>query len=100
MGLSFASREEFRRDRAGVLMNNQFRSYKMMRYGENPEYFVDFVETPRTDSPFGQRGLGEQGIIGMPAALANALSIASGVPLNQLPLTPESIWKTKGGGMN
>lgn len=97
MGLSFASREEFRHDGAGGLMNNQFRSYKVMRYGENPEYFVDFVETPRQDAPFGQRGLGEQGIIGMPAALANALSAASGVPLNKLPLTPESIWKAKGG---
>jgi CO/xanthine dehydrogenase Mo-binding subunit len=99
MGLSFASREEFLHDGAGGLMNNQFRSYKVLRYGENPEYVVDFVETPRIDAPFGQRGLGEQGLIGMPAALANALSAASGAPLNRLPLTPESIWKARGGAM-
>lgn len=97
MGLSFASREEFRHDPTGFLLNNQFRSYKVMRYGENPEYIVDFVETPRMDSPYGARGLGEQGLIGMPAALANALSLASGIPLNQLPLTTENIWKAKGG---
>ena len=30
----------------------------------------------------------------MPAALGNALSLAAGVELNQLPLTPESIWLT------
>ena len=51
MGLSFASREEFRHDSSGGLLNNQFRSYKVMRYGENPEYIVDFVETPKTDGP-------------------------------------------------
>lgn len=97
MGLSFASREEFRHDCNGGLMNNQFRSYKVLRYGENPEYIVDFVETPKADAPYGSRGLGEQGLIGMPAALANALSTAAGIPLNRLPLTPETIWKTKEG---
>lgn len=97
MGLSFASREEFRHDSTGVLLNNQFRSYKVMRYGETPEYIVDFVETPRIGAPYGSRGLGEQGLIGIPAALANALSTAAGQPLNRLPLTPETIWKIKGG---
>jgi len=99
MGLSFASREEFHFDAEGGMKNSQFRSYKVLRYGENPAYIVDFVETPRTDAPYGSRGLGEQGLIGMPAALANALSAAAGVPLNHLPLTPESIWKAKGGGL-
>jgi len=34
----------------------------------------------------------------MPAALANALSLASGVQLNHLPLLPETIWKSVKGG--
>lgn len=56
---------------------------------------MDFVETPHIDGPYGGRGIGEHGLIGMPAALANSLSLAAGVDLNQLPLTPELIWQEK-----
>ncbi|MCD9025483.1 xanthine dehydrogenase family protein molybdopterin-binding subunit [Cohnella silvisoli] len=94
MGLSFASREAFLFDNKGVILNSQLRTYKLIRYGEQPEYRVDFIETPHLEAPYGLRGIGEHGLIGMPAALANSLSTAVGVGLNQLPLTPESIWRT------
>lgn len=94
MGLSLASREAFVFDQAGAVMNDQLRTYKLLRYGEQPAYSVDFVETPHQEAPYGLRGIGEHGLIGMPAALANSLSTAMGVPLNRLPLTPESIWRT------
>lgn len=58
------------------------------------------METPHIDGPFGARGIGESGLIGMPAALANSLSLASGVKLNKLPITPEMIWREKGGAKN
>jgi len=68
----------------------------MLRYGEQPvEYLVDFIETPFAEGPYGARGIGEHGIIGMAAALANGLSEAAQVELNELPLIPELIWKTK-----
>ncbi|WP_366924484.1 hypothetical protein MFMK1_001462 [Metallumcola ferriviriculae] len=38
-------------------------------------------------------------ILLMGGALANALSSAAQVELNFLPLTPEAIWKQKGGSM-
>jgi len=98
MGLSFASREGFNYNLEGVVLDSQFRTYKLMRYGENPEYQVEFVETPQIDGPYGARGVGEHGTNGMAPALANVLSIAAQVPLNKLPLTPESIWEAKGGG--
>ncbi|GIP59293.1 xanthine dehydrogenase family protein molybdopterin-binding subunit [Paenibacillus woosongensis] len=94
MGLSLASREAFRFNPDGAILNRQFRTYKLIRYGEQPEYIVDFVETPHLEAPYGLRGIGEHGLIGMPAALANSLSAAAGVELNQLPLTPEMIWRT------
>ena len=78
-------------------MNNDLRSYKTLRFSDAPEYLVDFVENPQGDGPYGARGMGEQGVIGVPGALANALSRALGKPLNHLPLTPESIWKVKEG---
>jgi CO/xanthine dehydrogenase Mo-binding subunit len=56
---------------------------------------LGFVETPQLDSPYGARGIGEQGLMGMPGALGNALSLAAGVSLHHLPLIPELIWRTK-----
>jgi CO/xanthine dehydrogenase Mo-binding subunit len=97
MGLSWASRETFLFDRYERVLNPQLRTYRPLRFGEHPEYVVEFVETPQIDAPYGARGAGEHGLIGMPAALANALSIAAEVPLNELPLVPELIWRKKKG---
>jgi CO/xanthine dehydrogenase Mo-binding subunit len=54
---------------------------------------VDFVETPQGDGPYGARGLGEQGIIGMPGAMAAAFSRGIGKQLYRLPVTPEYLWR-------
>ncbi|AOY74618.1 xanthine dehydrogenase family protein molybdopterin-binding subunit [Clostridium formicaceticum] len=97
MGLNFGSSETFIFDEGGKVLNPRLRTYTPFRYGDHPEYIVSFVETPHIDSAYGARGLGEHGLIGMPAALANALSVASEVELNKLPLTPESIWMQKRG---
>jgi CO/xanthine dehydrogenase Mo-binding subunit len=93
MGLGYGSREELSYSDAGILQNPQFRTYKPLRYGEVQDFTVEFIETPELDAPYGERGLGEEGILGMPAALANALSTAAQVELNELPLVPERIWK-------
>lgn len=96
MGLSYATSEKFVFDELGVVQNTGLRNYPMLRFGEQPaDYQVDFIESPAADGPFGARGIGEYGVIGAPACLANSLSTASGVSLNQLPLTPEFIWKSK-----
>ena len=96
MGLSYATSEKFVFDDQGVVLNTGLRNYPMLRYGEQPaEYLVDFIESPAVDGPYGARGIGEYGVIGAPACLANSLSVAAGVDLNQLPLTPEFIWETK-----
>ncbi|MBB5172283.1 xanthine dehydrogenase family protein molybdopterin-binding subunit [Texcoconibacillus texcoconensis] len=97
MGLAFGGRETFVFDEQARVLNPRLRTYRPIHYGEHPEYIVEFVETPHIDAPYGARGAGEQGLLGMPAALGNALSTAVGVPLRQLPLTPELIWRTKEG---
>ncbi|NHM32690.1 xanthine dehydrogenase family protein molybdopterin-binding subunit [Neobacillus terrae] len=97
MGLAFAGRETFVMDELGRILNPQLRTYRPLRYGEQPEYMVDFIETPQLDAPYGARGVGEHGLLGMPAALANALSKAIGVPIYHLPLTPELLWRTREG---
>lgn len=95
MGLSFATNEVFHYNSRGQVVNDTLRNFKIMRYGEQPEYLIDYVETPQKDGPYGARGIGEQAIIGMPGALINALSRALDIQLKTLPLTPESLWKAK-----
>ncbi|MBC2723471.1 xanthine dehydrogenase family protein molybdopterin-binding subunit [Desulfosporosinus sp.] len=97
MGLNFGSSETFVFSEQGEVLNSRLRTYTPFRYGDHPEYVVSFIETPYIESAYGARGLGEHGLIGMPAALANALSVASGMELNRLPLTPEAIWRQKIG---
>lgn len=92
MGIGYATREAFIFDSREGVQNGSLRDYKVLRFGEDPQYFVDFVETPQGDGPYGARGLGEQGILGMPGAIAQAASLAAGVQLCELPLTPEYLW--------
>jgi CO/xanthine dehydrogenase Mo-binding subunit len=93
MGLGFAGGEAFSFDGRIRLLNGALRDFKIPRYGDHPEYIVDFLETPQRDGPYGARGLGEQGILGIPGALAGALSRGIGQPLNRLPLTAEALWQ-------
>jgi CO/xanthine dehydrogenase Mo-binding subunit len=97
MGLSYAQMEGYLFTKEGIILNNSLRTYKVVHFGENPEYLVDFIETPYLDGPYGARGAGEYGTIGMPGALANALSLAAKVPINYLPIVPELIWRLKEG---
>jgi CO/xanthine dehydrogenase Mo-binding subunit len=93
MGIGYTIREGFSYDQRERVINSDLRGYKVLRYGEHPEFYVDFVETPQGDGPYNARGLGEQGILGMPAAIASALSRAAGRHLTRLPLTPERVWR-------
>ncbi|MFW6211986.1 MAG: xanthine dehydrogenase family protein molybdopterin-binding subunit [Spirochaetota bacterium] len=97
MGIGYTTREAFAFDQRGRVLNGKLRDYKLVRYGEHPEYVVEFIETPQGDGPFGARGLGEQGIIGMPGALSAAFSRAIGTQIDELPITPELLWRLSGG---
>ena len=94
MGISMASREAFSYNEQGIPQLPNLRTYKLLHIGQEPDYRVDFVETPEQDSPYGVRSYSEHGIIGIPAALGNALSTAFGKEVFSLPLTPEKIWKS------
>lgn len=98
MGLGLATREEFSYNDDAILENTSLRTYKLIRYGENPKYMVDFLETPQIDAPFGAKGLAEHGIVGIPAAFANAISLAAEAEFDKIPISPEEIWKVKTGG--
>ncbi|MGE4277926.1 MAG: molybdopterin cofactor-binding domain-containing protein, partial [Lawsonibacter sp.] len=99
MGLGLGSRECFSYGPDGKVLDTSLRAYKVMHFGETPRYLVGFIETPQLDAPYGARGIAEHGIIGMPAALGNALSVAVQAQLDELPLTPETLWRIKTGGI-
>ncbi len=99
MGFGLATREKFTYDENAVLQDSSIRTYKLMHFGEQPRYIVDFVETPQKDAPFGARGMGEHGILGIPAAFTHAIQFATEKDFHQIPISPELIWKTVEGGL-
>ncbi len=93
MGMGYTTMEGFKLNDRGQVTNGSLRDYKIMRYGDHPEYKVEFLETPQLDGPHGARGLGEQAVIGMPGAIGNALSRAIGKGLYEIPITSERLYK-------
>jgi CO/xanthine dehydrogenase Mo-binding subunit len=93
MGISLASRELYSYDTNGIPQAPNLRTYKLLHIGQEPDYRVGFVETPENGSPYGVRSYSEHGVIGIPAALGNALSVAFGTEILSLPITPEMIWQ-------
>ncbi|HEV8519268.1 MAG TPA: xanthine dehydrogenase family protein molybdopterin-binding subunit, partial [Burkholderiales bacterium] len=52
--------------------------------------------TPSPLTTFGQKGSGEAGYLGAPAAVANAINDALaplGVSIEILPITPDALWR-------
>ena len=94
MALGLATSENLCFNKHLQVLNGSFRSFKPLRIGDEPEYLVDFLETPQKDGPYGARGLGEQAAIGIPGAIANALSKALNTAINHLPLTSEELWRS------
>jgi xanthine dehydrogenase YagR molybdenum-binding subunit len=66
--------------------------YYVPTHADVPDFDVSFVEYPDyLLSPMGARGIGEIGICGVPAAIANAIFHATGKRLRQLPITIEQL---------
>jgi CO/xanthine dehydrogenase Mo-binding subunit len=90
-GLGYALWEEMVWD-SGRLANPSFMDYKIPgTMDAPPEIHPIIVEKPDADGPFGAKGIGEPPIVGLAPAIANALTHATGVRLNTLPMTPERV---------
>ncbi|MGM0688179.1 MAG: xanthine dehydrogenase family protein molybdopterin-binding subunit [Bacillota bacterium] len=92
MGLSTALYEEVRFDK-GIILNRNFTDYKIATIENTPHIDSFIIETPEVNGPYGARGIGEQPMIGVAPAIANAVSDALGVEFNTFPLTPERVWQ-------
>jgi xanthine dehydrogenase YagR molybdenum-binding subunit len=92
MGIGFALFEARRLDPAlGMMMNPTMDDYKMVGPLDVPEIKVMFVEVANGITNTGVLGLGEASHVASAAAVACAVYDAIGVPVRDLPMTPDRV---------
>jgi xanthine dehydrogenase YagR molybdenum-binding subunit len=91
-GLSQALLEETVRDPRGAVITDNFADYHVPVNADIHDIDVTFIEEPDLAfNPLGARGVGEIGITGVAAAVANAVYHAIGVRVRDLPILPEKL---------
>ncbi len=92
-GIGMALLEETVRDpRAGAVVTNNLADYHVPVNADVHAIEVLFIEEPDlTFNPLGARGMGEIGITGVAAAIANAVYHATGVRVREVPIVPERL---------
>jgi CO/xanthine dehydrogenase Mo-binding subunit len=91
-GIGNALIEEMVYDNA-ELQNDTMLDYRVPTFEDLPEEMTCIiVENGDGPGPWGAKGCGEGAFAAISAAIVNALADA-GVPMNQLPMTPERVWR-------
>ncbi len=92
MGLGLALSEETLFDpRSGRVMNPSLAEYHVPVHLDVPEIDVMWTDIPDPQAPLGARGIGEIGITGTAAAIANAVFNATGKRVRDLPITLDKL---------
>jgi len=92
MGLGLALMEETQFDeRNGRIMNPSLWEYHVPVQMDVPEIEVMWTDIPDPHAPMGARGIGEIGITGTGAAIANAVYNACGKRVRELPITLDKL---------
>ncbi|MEU8690131.1 xanthine dehydrogenase family protein molybdopterin-binding subunit [Streptomyces sp. NPDC048665] len=91
-GISMALHEEAVRDRvSGGHVGADLAGYHVATHADVPRIEADWIEDTDPDDPVGIKGIGEIGIVGAAAAVANAVWHATGVRHRSLPIRPDRI---------
>jgi xanthine dehydrogenase YagR molybdenum-binding subunit len=92
-GISFALLEHTAYDeRLGRIVNNNLAEYHVPTNADVGAIDVLWIEEPDHHvSPMGAKGIGEIGITGSAAAIANAIYHATGKRVRDLPITPDKL---------
>ena len=93
----YAVTEEYKTDKNGKVISDQFSTYLLPTILDIPEQ-VDsvIVEIPDPNGPWGARGLGELPYLPYAAAVAAAIHDATGVWIHEFPFTPERVLRALG----
>jgi len=97
MGIGMALHEEGLIDhRTGRIMNHNLAEYHVPAHADIHDIDVIFVdEQDQRASPIGVKGLGEIGIVGVAAAVSNAIFHATGKRIRDLPITIDKILESE-----
>jgi aerobic carbon-monoxide dehydrogenase large subunit len=79
----------------GQAVTGSFMDYLVPTACELPAISITHLETPAPDLRGGFKGVGEGGTLAPPGALANAVSHALGVEINELPIDPELVLRAR-----
>jgi xanthine dehydrogenase YagR molybdenum-binding subunit len=92
MGLGLALTEETLVDeRNGRIMSTSLADYHVPVHLDVPEIDVIWTDIPDPRAPMGARGIGEIGVTGVAAAVANAVFNATGKRVRELPITLDKL---------
>ncbi len=92
MGIGLALMEETQwDDRKGRIMNPSLAEYHVPVHMDIPEIDVLWTDIPDPHAPMGAHGVGEIGITGTGAAIANAIYNATGKRIRELPITLDKL---------
>ena len=92
MGLGLALMEETQWDeRKGRIMNPSLAEYHVPVHMDVPDIDILWTDIPDPHTPMGARGIGEIGITGTGAAVANAIYNACGKRVRELPITLDKL---------
>lgn len=93
MGIGSALMEELAVDTgAGFLVNHDLAGYEVPVHADVPHQEVIFLDHPDDkSSPMKAKGIGELGLCGVGAAIANAVHNATGIRVRDYPLTLDKL---------
>jgi xanthine dehydrogenase YagR molybdenum-binding subunit len=93
MGIGMALSEQTLIDhRDGRIINPSLSEYHLPVHADIPRIDVDYLDEPDPTMPLGLHGIGEVGITGVAAAVANAVRHATGKRVHDLPITLDKLW--------
>jgi CO/xanthine dehydrogenase Mo-binding subunit len=90
-GIGMALLEETVTDGSGRLANGSLGDYLVAANADVPDIDVLFVGEPDPMTPIGTKGIGELAIVGMAAAIANAVYHATGSRIRSLPISIDKV---------
>jgi xanthine dehydrogenase YagR molybdenum-binding subunit len=78
--------------RYGRYVNHNLADYHVPVHADMPDIDVHFIDEPDPVlDPMGAKGLGEVGLVGLSAGIANAVFHATGKRVRELPITPDKL---------
>ncbi len=90
-GIGWALNEEYVYGADGRLQNPGYLDYRVPVCSDLPMIDTQILEIPNPNHPYGVRGVGETSIVPPLAAIGIAVSNATGVRLNHIPMSPPRI---------